>query len=308
MGRLSPNTPCPAKTKEERIREELNPFKIAQHQLDLAAKRLGLDAGIHQRLRWPERVLTVSIPVRMDDGRSASSRATASQYNDWRGPAKGGIRYHPDVTLDEVKALSAWMTWKCAVVGHPLRRRQGRHHLRPQEHVPGRAGAADPPLHVHDLPHAGPETDIPAPDVNTNPQTMAWIMDTYCMLSGYTVPGVVTGKPLDLGGSLGRNEATARGCVFVVREACQKLGIDPAEAHGRRAGLRQRRLHRRHDCCKSGREDRRRQRQQGRRLQSARHRRPQGRCSQGPQGSVTALKEAEADLATRNSSSCPWTS
>jgi glutamate dehydrogenase len=210
--------------------EELNPFKIAQLQLDIAAKKLGLDAGIHERLRWPERVLTVSIPVRMDSGKIRVYEGYRSQYNDWCGPAKGGIRYHPNVTLDEVKALSAWMTWKCAVVGLPYGGSKGGIICDPKNMSLGELERLTRRYTFMISPIIGPEKDIPAPDVYTNAQTMAWIMDTFSILRGYTVPGVVTGKPLVLGGSLGRNEATARGCVFTVREACKKLGIDPSKA------------------------------------------------------------------------------
>ena len=220
----------PSQGKGEVMHEELNPFKIAQYQLDLAAKKLGLDAGIHQRLRWPERVLIVSIPVRMDDGSIRVFEGYRSQYNDFCGPTKGGIRYHPNVSLDEVKALSAWMTWKCAVVGLPYGGAKGGIICDTKTMSLGEIERLTRRYTFMISPLLGPEKDIPAPDVYTNPQTMAWIMDTFSILRGYTVPGVVTGKPLDLGGSLGRNEATARGCVFVVREACKKLGIDPAKA------------------------------------------------------------------------------
>jgi glutamate dehydrogenase len=212
------------------MQEELNPFKIAQHQLDIAAKRLNLDPGVHERLRWPERVLTVSIPVRMDDGAIRIFEGYRSQYNDWCGPTKGGIRYHPHVTLDEVKALSAWMTWKCAVVGLPFGGAKGGIICDPKKMSIGEVERLTRRYTFMISPLLGPERDIPAPDVYTNSQTMAWIMDTYSMLKGYTVPGVVTGKPLDIGGSLGRNEATARGCVFVIREACKKLGLELSQA------------------------------------------------------------------------------
>lgn len=210
--------------------EELNPFKIAQQQLDIAAKKLGLDAGVHERLRWPERVLTVSIPVRMDSGKIRVYEGYRSQYNDWCGPTKGGIRYHPNVSLDEVKALSAWMTWKCAVVGLPYGGGKGGIICDPKNMSLGELERLTRRYTFMISPIIGPEKDIPAPDVYTNSQTMAWIMDTFSILKGYTVPGVVTGKPLVLGGSLGRNEATARGCVFTVREACKKLGINPSKA------------------------------------------------------------------------------
>lgn len=210
--------------------EELNPRLIAQQQLDHAAKLLNLDPGVHARLREPVVLLRVSVPVKMDDGSIKVFPGWRSQHNNFRGPNKGGIRYHPDTNEDEVVALSMWMTWKCAVVNLPYGGGKGGIRCNPKEMSLGEQERLTRRYTFAISPIIGPERDIPAPDVYTNPQTMAWIMDTYSILRGYTVPGVVTGKPVDLGGSLGRNEATARGCVFTIREACKVIGIDPKNA------------------------------------------------------------------------------
>lgn len=205
--------------------ETLNAFEIAQKQFTDAADILKLDEGTRKKLKTPERCLTVAIPTRMDDGRLEVFIGHRVQHNTTRGPAKGGIRFHPNVTLDEVKALASWMTWKCATMGIPYGGAKGGITCNPKEMSPGelermtRRYASEISIII------GPEKDIPAPDVYTNSQTMAWIMDTYSMNKGYAVPGVVTGKPLALGGSLGRNEATAQGCVYVIEEAAKKLGI-----------------------------------------------------------------------------------
>jgi glutamate dehydrogenase/leucine dehydrogenase len=214
----------PIMTQE--LTETLNAFEIAQKQFADAADILGLDEGVRKKLRTPERCLTVAIPTRMDDGRLEVFIGHRVQHNTTRGPSKGGIRYHPNVTLDEVKALASWMTWKCATVGIPYGGAKGGITCSPKDMSQGelermtRRFASEISIII------GPEKDIPAPDVYTNAQTMAWIMDTYSMNKGYAVPGVVTGKPLALGGSLGRNEATAQGCVYIIEEAAKKLGID----------------------------------------------------------------------------------
>lgn len=206
--------------------ETLNAFEIAQQQFTNAADILRLDEGIRKKLRTPERCLIVAVPTKMDDGRLEVFIGYRVQHNTTRGPSKGGIRYHPNVTLDEVKALASWMTWKCATVGIPYGGAKGGITCNPKEMSQGelermtRRYASEISIII------GPEKDIPAPDVYTNAQTMAWIMDTYSMNKGYAVPGVVTGKPLALGGSLGRHEATAQGCVYVIEEAAKKLGID----------------------------------------------------------------------------------
>jgi glutamate dehydrogenase (NAD(P)+) len=199
---------------------------MAQHQFDLAAERLNLDPGLRKVLREPRREFTVHFPVKMDDGTVEVFTGYRVQHNLGRGPAKGGIRYHQDVTLDEVKALAMWMTWKCAVVGIPYGGGKGGVQVDPKKlskrELEGLTRRFATELSVL----IGPEKDIPAPDVNTNAQVMAWIMDTYSMHQGYTVPGVVTGKPISLGGSEGRNEATARGAVYCIEEAAPRLGLD----------------------------------------------------------------------------------
>jgi glutamate dehydrogenase (NAD(P)+) len=210
----------------ERASAAINPWHVAQQQFDLAAEKLNLDPGLRRVLREPRRELTVHFPVKMDDGQVQVFTGYRVQHNLGRGPAKGGLRYHQDVSLDEVKALAMWMTWKCAVVGIPYGGGKGGVVVDPKklsrrelENLTRRFATEIEVL-------IGPERDIPAPDVNTNSQTMAWIMDTYSMHVGYTVPGVVTGKPISLGGSEGRNEATARGTVYCVVEAARHLGLD----------------------------------------------------------------------------------
>ncbi len=204
----------------------INPWSVAQQQFDLAAERLNLDPGLRKVLREPRRELIVHFPVKMDDGNVQVFTGYRVQHNLGRGPAKGGIRYHQDVSLDEVKALAMWMTWKCAVVGIPFGGGKGGVVVDPKKlsikELEGltRRYATEISIII------GPEKDIPAPDVNTNAQTMAWIMDTYSMHVGYTVPGVITGKPIALGGSEGRNEATARGAVYCIVEAASHLGLD----------------------------------------------------------------------------------
>ena len=228
----------------EQVAATINPWAVAQRQFDLAAERLGLDPGLRQVLREPRRELTVHFPVHMDDGSVQVFTGYRVQHNLGRGPAKGGLRYHQDVSLDEVKALAMWMTWKCAVVGIPYGGGKGGVIVDPkqlsQKELEGLTRRFATEIEVL----IGPERDIPAPDVNTNAQMMAWIMDTYSMHQGYTVPGVVTGKPISLGGSEGRNEATARGCVFTIVEASNHLGHGPQAGDGRGPGLRQRRLDR----------------------------------------------------------------
>jgi glutamate dehydrogenase (NAD(P)+) len=210
----------------ERAAPPINPWHVAQQQFDIAADKLNLDPGLRQVLREPRRELHVHFPVKMDDGTVHVFTGFRVQHNLARGPAKGGIRFHQDVSIDEVKALAMWMTWKCAVVGIPFGGGKGGVVVDPKklsrrelENLTRRYATEIEVL-------IGPERDIPAPDVNTNAQTMAWIMDTYSMHVGYTVPGVVTGKPISLGGSEGRNEATARGTVYCIVEAARHLGMD----------------------------------------------------------------------------------
>ncbi|MDP9483296.1 MAG: Glu/Leu/Phe/Val dehydrogenase [Chloroflexota bacterium] len=210
----------------EQAAAPINPWKVAQQQFDLAADHLHLDPGLRKVLREPRRELIVHFPVKMDDGSIQVFTGYRVQHNLGRGPAKGGIRYHQDVTLDEVKALAMWMTWKCAVVGIPYGGGKGGVIVDPKKlslkELEGltRRYATEISIVI------SPEKDIPAPDVNTNAQTMAWIMDTYSMHVGYTVPGVVTGKPIALGGSEGRHEATARGAVYCIVEAAAHRDLD----------------------------------------------------------------------------------
>src|SRR5205807_10432400 len=202
-------------------REDLNPFRIAQIQFDMAAEFLKLDTGLRQILRTPKRVLEVSLPTKMDNGQLRVMTGFRVQHNISRGPGKGGIRYHPGVTLDEVKALAAWMTWKTAVVNVPFGGAKGGIICDPKRMSKSELERMTRRFASEILPVIGPDQDIPAPDVYTDSQTMAWIMDTYSMMVGHTVPGVVTGKPIAIGGSQGRAEATARGLVYVVEEACK---------------------------------------------------------------------------------------
>jgi glutamate dehydrogenase (NAD(P)+) len=214
----------------EHVAAAINPWEVAQRQFDLAAERLNMDPGLRQVLREPRREFTCHFPVHMDDGSVQVFTGYRVQHNLGRGPAKGGLRYHQDVSLDEVKALAMWMTWKCAVVGIPYGGGKGGVIVDPkklsQKELEGLTRRFATEIEVL----IGPERDIPAPDVNTNAQVMAWIMDTYSMHQGYTVPGVVTGKPISLGGSEGRHEATARGCVYTVVEAARHLGMDLKKA------------------------------------------------------------------------------
>jgi glutamate dehydrogenase (NAD(P)+) len=202
-------------------REDLNPYRIAQIQFDIAAEYLKLDQGLRQILRTPKRVLEVSIPTKMDNGQVKVFAGYRVQHNVARGPAKGGIRYHPAVTLDEVKALAAWMTWKTATVNIPYGGGKGGVICDPKRMTKPELERMTRRYTSEILPIIGPEQDIPAPDMYTDSQTMAWIMDTYSMTKGYSTLGVVTGKPLSIGGSEGRNEATARGCLVAVEEACR---------------------------------------------------------------------------------------
>ena len=207
-------------------KKRVNAWQIALQQLDEVAKEISLDPGIHQILKHPKRSLTVSIPIRMDDGNIKVFTGFRIQHNINRGPAKGGIRYHPNVTLDEVKALAMWMTWKCAVVGIPYGGAKGGIICDPKKLSLGEIERLTRRYISEIISIIGPEMDIPAPDVNTNPQIMGWIMDTYSMNKGYSVPGVVTGKPLSIGGSLGRNTATARGVMFTLMDIVKKLKLD----------------------------------------------------------------------------------
>jgi glutamate dehydrogenase (NAD(P)+) len=224
MQAIKEGTPTPMTT--EKVAAEINPWAVAQQQFDLAAERLNLDPGMRKVLREPRRELTVHFPVKMDDGSVEVFTGYRVQHNLGRGPAKGGIRYHQDVSLDEVKALAMWMTWKCAVVGIPYGGGKGGVIVDPKKLSIKELEALSRRFFTEIEILVGPEKDIPAPDVNTNSQVMAWFMDTYSMHAGHTVPGVVTGKPISLGGSEGRNEATARGTVFCIIEAARHLGME----------------------------------------------------------------------------------
>ncbi len=214
----------------EHVAARINAWEVAQQQFDLAADRLNLEPGMRLVLREPRREFTVHFPVHMDDGSVQVFTGFRVQHNLGRGPAKGGIRYHQDVNLDEVKALAMWMTWKCAVVGIPYGGGKGGVIVDPKKLSQKELEALTRRYFTEIEVLVGPEKDIPAPDVNTNAQIMAWMMDTYSMHAGHTVPGVVTGKPISLGGSEGRNEATARGTVFCIVEAARHLGIDLTSA------------------------------------------------------------------------------
>jgi glutamate dehydrogenase (NAD(P)+) len=205
--------------------EQLNPFEIAKQQFDRAADYLELEESMRHVLRSAKRQLIVSIPVKMDGGETKVFEGYRVQHNIARGPAKGGIRYHPNVTLDEVKALASWMTWKCATVGIPYGGGKGGVVCDPKSLSRSELERLTRRYAFEIAPIIGPDRDIPAPDVYTDSQTMAWIMDTISMVRGHTELGVVTGKPLSLGGSQGRHEATARGALYALREACKVKGI-----------------------------------------------------------------------------------
>ena len=206
--------------------DELNPFKIAQAQLDEAAKYLELDEATHELLRWPLRELHVTLPVKMDDGSTKIFHGFRVQYNDSRGPTKGGIRFHFEETIDTVRALAAWMTWKCAVVDIPLGGGKGGIICDPRELSPTELERLSRAYIRQVGRMIGLEKDVPAPDVYTTPQIMAWMMDEYSFMKGYNEFGVITGKPLALGGSAGRGDATARGGLFTLREAGKVLGME----------------------------------------------------------------------------------
>jgi len=202
----------------------LNPYHMAVQQFELAAEKLHLSEDMREILRQPKRELTVNFPVRLDNGRIRTYTGYRVQHNVNRGPAKGGIRYGPDVTLDEVKALAMWMSWKCAVVGIPFGGAKGGVICDPKNMSPAELERMTRRYATEISIIIGPRSDIPAPDVNTNSQVMAWIMDTYSMHEGFSSPAVVTGKPLSIGGSEGRNDATATGVLFVTRQATKRLG------------------------------------------------------------------------------------
>jgi len=212
------------------ITEDLNPFRIAMQQFDTAATKLKLENGMREVLRSPRRALSLHLPIKMDNGNVKVFEGFRVQHNNSRGPCKGGIRYHPNVSFDEVQALASWMTWKCATVNIPFGGAKGGIICDPKNlsHSELERLTRRYAYEISDF--IGPDRDIPAPDVYTDAQVMAWIMDTYSMTRGHSVPGVVTGKPTFLGGSLGRHEATARGCVYVIRCACEVKKINHKRA------------------------------------------------------------------------------
>jgi glutamate dehydrogenase (NAD(P)+) len=220
----------PASPAAPDAQEELNPFKIAQAQFERAADCLELDDSMRQILKNTKRQLVVSIPVKMDGGEVKVFEGYRVQHNIARGPAKGGIRFHPNVSLDEVKALASWMTWKCATVGIPYGGGKGGVICDPKSMSQSELERLTRRYAFEIAPVIGPDRDIPAPDVYTDEQTMAWIMDTISMIRGHTELAVVTGKPLSLGGSAGRGEATARGALYALREACRVKGMNLKDA------------------------------------------------------------------------------
>jgi glutamate dehydrogenase (NAD(P)+) len=211
------------------LEKEFNPWMSAEARFEEAANRLGLDEGLRKVLNMPAREITVHIPVQLDDGRLEVFTGYRVQHSIARGPAKGGIRFAPDVTLDEVRALAAWMTWKCAVVNIPFGGGKGGVICDPYILSKAELEKITRRYTAEILDFIGPERDVPAPDVNTNEQTMAWIMDTYSMHVRHTTTAVVTGKPLNLGGSRGRVEATGRGCMIVTQQALKRFRLDPSE-------------------------------------------------------------------------------
>src|SRR6059036_2664492 len=202
----------------------LNPYQMAVQQFESAAEKLNLSEDMREILRQPKRELAVNFPVRLDSGRIKTFTGYRVQHNVNRGPAKGGIRYSPDVTLDEVKALAMWMTWKCALAGIPFGGAKGGVVCDPKKLSRGELERLTRRFTSEIINEIGPEKDIPAPDVGTDGNVMAWIFDTYSMNKGHSVLGVVTGKPLTIGGSLGREEATARGSLFCLESAVAKQG------------------------------------------------------------------------------------
>ncbi len=201
-------------------------FRLAVAQFDQAAEAMELDLSLRERLKLPQRSLIVSVPIRMDDGRVEVYTGYRVQHDSSRGPTKGGIRYHPDVNLGEVAALAMWMTWKCALADLPYGGAKGGVAVDPKQLSRAELQRLTRRYAAEIFPLIGPEKDVPAPDVGTDAQVMAWIMDTYSQQVGYSVPGVVTGKPLSIGGSLGREEATGRGVVYVTVEALRHLNLD----------------------------------------------------------------------------------
>ncbi|HVT37424.1 MAG TPA: Glu/Leu/Phe/Val dehydrogenase [Gemmatimonadaceae bacterium] len=227
---MSPDLLLPTNTivrpDKDRFLSEENPFEAMMSRFDRAAELLDLEPGIYKVLRHAEKQIITSIPVMLDNGEVEVFTGIRVLYNTSRGPAKGGIRFDLNVTLDEVTALAAWMTWKCAVVNIPFGGAKGGVVCDPLKMSAGELERLTRRYTASIISTLGPDSDVPAPDVNTNERVMAWIMDTYSMRMGHTVTSVVTGKPVEMGGSLGRREATGRGCMFVTREALANLGMD----------------------------------------------------------------------------------
>ena len=211
---------------DDEVPTQMNPYEMAKVQLRHVAKRMKLDPNIHEVLKHPMRSLEVFLPVRMDNGTIRVFTGYRVQHSMARGPAKGGVRFHQNVTEDEVKALAMWMTWKCAIVGIPYGGAKGGVIVDPRDLTHSELERLARRYFSEIQPIIGEQVDIPAPDVNTNAQTMAWFMDTYSMNVGHAVPSIVTGKPVDIGGSLGREKATSRGIAFCVREAAKVMGLD----------------------------------------------------------------------------------
>jgi len=209
------------------LEQEINPWEAQSARFDFAAQKLNLDEGLWKVLRYPNRELIVHIPVSMDNGKLEVFTGFRVQHSIARGPAKGGVRYSPDVTLDEVRALASWMTWKCAVVNIPFGGAKGGIICDPHKMSQGELERMTRRYTAELVEFIGPEKDVPAPDMNTNEQIMAWMMDTYSMHMRQTVTSVVTGKPINIGGSRGRREATGRGILIVCDEAVRKLGLEP---------------------------------------------------------------------------------
>lgn len=214
-----------------------NPYDNFLAVLDKAAKAIGMPESDYVVIKYPERELKVSLPIRMDDGSVKVYEAYRVQHSSTRGPCKGGIRYHQDVNIDEVKALSAWMTFKCTIAGIPYGGAKGGIKVDPFTLSKGELERLTRRYAASILPIIGPEKDIPAPDVNTTSQVMDWFMDTYSMMKGYTVPGIVTGKDIEVGGSLGRTEATGRGVMIVTNEMMKKFGYEPSKTRVAIQGL-----------------------------------------------------------------------
>lgn len=213
-------------THQTKLHETLNPFESAQSLIKQATVDLGLPPAVFEYLKEPQRVMTVSIPVRMDSGEVKTFTGYRSQHSDVLGPCKGGVRFHPGVNLDEVKALSMWMTLKCAVVGLPFGGGKGGVVCNPAAMSKRELEALARGYIVALSNFIGPDRDIPAPDVNTNQQVMGWMMDEYARIKGHNAPGLITGKPMILGGSAGRSAATGRGTVFTIREAARRIGLN----------------------------------------------------------------------------------